>query len=73
MKAVKDKNQYLNLITSTEARVFNKIDLSGFVNVNSLDEREQYIAEELYKKDILEKVSKGEKVGYKTYKQKHKI
>jgi hypothetical protein len=73
MKAVKDKNQYLNLISSTEARVFNKIDLSGFVNVNSLDEREQYIAEELYKKDILEKVSKGEKVGYKTYKQKHKI
>ena len=73
MKAVKDKNQYLNLITSTEARVFNKIDLSGFVNVNSLDEREQYIAEELYKKDILEKVSKGEKVGYKTYKHKHKI
>lgn len=73
MKAVKDKNQYLNLISSTEARVFNKIDLSGFTNVNSLDEREQYIAEELYKKDILEKVSKGEKVGYKTYKQKHKI
>ena len=33
----------------------------GFVNVNSLDEREQYIAEELYKKDILEKVSKKKK------------
>ena len=73
MKAVKDKNKYLNLITSTEARVFNKIDLSGFTNVNSLDEREQYIAEELYKKDILQKVSKGEQVGYKTYKQKHKL
>ena len=40
MKAVKDKNKYLNLITSTEARVFNKVDLSGFVSVNSLDERE---------------------------------
>ena len=73
MKAVKDKNKYLNLISSTEAKVFNKIDLTGFTDVNSLDEREQYIAEELYKKDILEKVSKGEKVGYKTYKQKHKI
>ena len=73
MKAVKDKNKYINLITSTEARVFNKIDLSGFTNVNSLDEREQYIADELYKKDILEKVSKGEQIGYKTYKQKYKI
>ena len=50
MRAVKDKNKYLNLISSTEAKVFNKIDLTGFTNVNSLNEREQYIAEELYKK-----------------------
>ena len=73
MKAVKDKNKYLNLISSTEAKVFNKIDLTGFTDVNSLDEREQYIADELYKKEILEKVSKGEQIGYKTYKQKYKI
>ena len=30
MRAVKDKNKYLNLISSTEAKVFNKIDLTGF-------------------------------------------
>ena len=60
MKAVKDKNKYLNLISSTEAKVFNKVDLSGFVSVNSLNEREQYIAEELYKKDVLQKIKKGE-------------
>lgn len=73
MKAVKDKNRYINLISSTEARIFNKIDLSGFVDVNSLDEREKYIAEELYKKDILDKVSKGETIGYKTFKQEYKL
>ena len=59
MRAVKDKNKYLNLISSTEARLFNKVDLSGFVSVNSLDEREQYIAEELYKKDVLQKIQKA--------------
>jgi len=73
MKAVKDKNKYLNLISSTEAKIFNKVDLSGFVSVNSLDEREQYIAEELYKKDVLQKVKKGEQVGYKIYPQKEKL
>jgi len=73
MKAVKDKNRYINLISSTEARIFNKIDLSGFVDVNSLDERERYIAEELFKKDILDKVSKGEAIGYKTFKQEYKL
>jgi hypothetical protein len=73
MKAVKDKNKYLNLISSTEAKIFNKVDLSGFVSVNSLNEREQYIAEELYKKDVLQKIKKGEQVGYKIYPQKEKI
>lgn len=73
MRAVKDKNKYLNLISSTEARIFNKVDLTGFVSVNSLNEREQYIAEELYKKDVLKKVQKGEQVGYKIYPQKEKI
>ncbi|MDA8847187.1 hypothetical protein N9J02_00985 [bacterium] len=73
MRAVKDKNKYLNLISSTEARIFNKVDLTGFVSVNSLNEREQYIAEELYKKDVLQKIQKGEQVGYKIYPQKEKI
>lgn len=73
MRAVKDKNKYLNLISSTEARIFNKVDLTGFVSVNSLNEREQYIAEELYKKDVLQKIEKGAYIGYKTYPQKKKL
>ena len=73
MRAVKDKNNYLNFISTLENRVFNKIDLSGFLSVNSMDEREFYIAEEMYKKDILQKVTKGEELGYKTYPQKTKL
>ena len=73
MRAVKDKNNYLNFISTLENRVFNKIDLSGFLSVNSMDEREFYIAEEMYKKDILQKVTKGEELGYKIYPQREKI
>ena len=73
MRAVKDKNNYLNFISSSENRVFNKIDLSGFLSVNSMDEREFYIAEEMYKKDILQKITKGEELGYKIYPQKTKL
>ena len=73
MRAVKDKNNYLNFISTLENRVFNKIDLSGFLSVNSMDEREFYIAEEMYKKDILQKVTKCEELGYKIYPQKTKL
>tara|TARA_R110001592_G_scaffold336999_1_gene622903 strand:+ start:1606 stop:1827 length:222 start_codon:yes stop_codon:yes gene_type:complete len=73
MKTVKDKNKYLNFISSLESKVFNKVDLTGFLSVNTLNEREQYIAEELYKKDILQKITQGEQVGYKIYPQKTKL
>lgn len=73
MKAVKGKNEYLSLISSTESRIFNKVDLQGFTGVNTLDEREQYIAEELFKKDVLQKIRKGADIGYKIYPQKRKL
>ena len=73
MKAVKGKNQILCLINNPETSFFNKCDLQKFIDVNTLNEREQYIANELYKRDVLKKVRKGDKVGYKTYTQKQKI
>lgn len=73
MKAVKGKNDYLSFISGTESRVFNKVDLQGFTGVNTLNEQEQYIAEELYKKDVLQKIEKGAYIGYKTYPQKKKL
>ena len=30
-------------------------------------------SEEMYKKDILQKINKGEELGYKTYPQKKKL
>ena len=66
-------NEYLSLISSTESRIFNKVDLQGFTGVNTLDEREQYVAEELFKKDVLQKIRKGADIGYKTYPQKRKL
>ena len=73
MKAVKGKNDYLSLISSTESRIFNKVDMQGFTGVNTLNEQEQYVAEELFKKDVLQKIRKGADIGYKTYPQKRKL
>ena len=47
--------------------------MEKFVDVNTLNERDLYIAEEMYKKNVLRKVRKGTKVGYKTFKQKEII
>jgi len=47
--------------------------MERFVDVNTLSERELHLAEELYKRDVLNKVRKGDKIGYKTYTQKKKI
>ena len=73
MRAVKGKNKILSLINNPESSFFNKLDMEGFINVNTLNERELYIAEEMYKKDVIKKVRKGEKVGYKTYPQKETL
>jgi len=70
MRAVKGKNKILSLINNPESRFFNKCNMEGFINVNTLNERELYIAEEMYKKNVIRKVRKGESIGYKTYPQK---
>ena len=69
MRAVKCKDGVLSLIGSQDAKLFNKIEFEEFVNINSLSERDAYIAEEMYKKNILRKVRKGDKIGYKVYKE----
>ena len=70
MRAVKGKNKILSLINNPESSFFNKLNMEGFINVNTLNERELYIAEEMYKKNVIRKVRKGEWIGYKTYPQK---
>jgi len=73
MKAVKCKNGIVTLISSDEARLFNKIDMTNFIDLNTLSERECHLAEELYKRNVLHKVKKEHKVGYKIYPQKHQV
>jgi hypothetical protein len=69
MRAVKGKHGILSLLSTTEVRLFNKIDFDQFLDINTLTERDLYIAEEMYKKNVIRKVKKEAKVGYKTYPQ----
>jgi hypothetical protein len=69
VRAVKGKNQKLSLISSLEARLFNKIEEDGFIDLNSMSERDNYLADDLYKRDILKKVKRDNTIGYKTFKK----
>ena len=69
MRAVKGKNERLSLISSLEAKIFNKIEEDGFLEVNSMSERENFLADDLYKRDILKKVRRDNTIGYKTFKK----
>ena len=70
MRAVKCKNGCLSIISREEVRLFSKIDFDKFCDINTLSERDFYIAEELYKKNVLHKVRKENKIGYKIHPQK---
>ena len=69
MRAVNGKNKKLSLISSLEAKVFNNIEEDGFVEVNSMSERENFLADDLYKRDILKKVRRDNTIGYKIFKK----
>ena len=71
MRAVKGKNQKLSLISSLESKLFNKIEEDGFLEVNSMSERDNYLADELYKRDIIKKVKRDNTIGYKTFKKEN--
>lgn len=73
MKAVKCKNGSLSLLNRDEASLFNKADMINFLDISTLNERECYIAEEMYKRNVLRKVKKGESIGYKIHPQKEKL
>jgi|TARA_B110000211_G_C13548476_1_gene322544 hypothetical protein len=70
MRAIRGKNKVLSLLSRDEATLFNKIDLNNFLDINTLDERTNHIAEELYKRNVINKIRKENKVGYEIYPQK---
>jgi hypothetical protein len=67
VKAVKGHKGQLCLIHSNEARLYNMIDIDTFLPQPSLSERDLHIAEEMYKKNILQKTEKNGIIGYKTF------
>lgn len=73
MRAVKCKNGCLSIINRDEASLFRNIEAAQFVSVNKLNEREQYIAEEMYQRNVLQKVKRGNDIGYKIHPQKEKL
>lgn len=67
MRAVKCKHNVLSFINTLETRIFNIVEADGCLDISKLSERDQHIAEELYKKNVLKKVKKDNFVGYETY------
>ena len=73
MRAIRDSNGLTTFINRDETRLFNKIDMAQFMDLNTLSEREHHLAEEMHKRNVLQKVQKEQKVGYKVYPQKTQI
>lgn len=73
MRAVKCKNGTLSILNRDETALFNNIDFNGSVSISKLTERDHYIAEEMFKRNILRKVKQGDDIVYKTYEQRSKI
>lgn len=73
MRAVKGKNGILGIISRDETALFNNAEFSGFLPISNLNEREQHLAEELFRRNVLKKIKRGESIGYQTYAQKEKL
>jgi len=73
MKAVKCKNGVLSILNRAESALFNKADMNSFLEISSLTEQESHVAQEMYKRNVLRKVKRGESIGYKIHPQKEKL
>jgi hypothetical protein len=73
MRAVKGKRGILSILSRQETSLFDKIELSKFQDISTLTERDHYICEELYQRNVLQKVRKGDKIGYRIYAQQAKL
>lgn len=69
MRAVKTANGHTTFLSSQENRIFRKCETEGFCQVNTLTEREQYIASEMYKKGILVRAQKSNNKAYEIAQQ----
>jgi hypothetical protein len=70
MRAVRNKFGTTTMVCKEEGELLNKIDMRGFTPLNSLSEREQMLAEELYRRNVLRRGRIKHDVGYKTLRPK---
>lgn len=73
MRAVKDKYGNLQIIDKGQTALFNKVDFDNFLDISTLSERDLHICEDLHKRNILQKIKKGHRLGYRKYPQQHII
>lgn len=73
MRAVKGKNGILSILNRDEASLFNNVDMMDFLDISTLSERDHHIAETLHQKNVLQKIKRGDKLGYKIYPQREKL
>jgi len=64
MKAVKSKQGHLHLINALEARLYNMAETLGSISSHELSERDCFLADELYQKNIFNKKLKDSKYIY---------
>ncbi len=72
MRAVRGKNKILSLIGIQESKLYDLIELQGFLPVTGMSERDIQIAEHLYQQNILNKVRKNNQPGYMSYESQQK-
>lgn len=73
MRAVKGKNGVLSLIGSTDARLYRRVESEQFLSAGKLSEQEAHQAEELFKRNLLQKQTRNGIVGYLLYPQKRQL
>ena len=57
------------VVSNPEYVLYNGINSRGFVAITEMDESERFVAEELYKRNVLRKIRREGKIGYKSYKK----
>jgi hypothetical protein len=72
MRAVRGKNQVLSLISTQESKLYDLIELQGFLPITGLSERDAHLAENLYKQNVVKRVRKQNQPGYVTYESQQK-
>lgn len=73
MKMVRDSRGVSTLISRDEASVFNKIATRDALSITSLNDREQHLADQMYRRNVLEKIKRHGTDGYKIYPQTNQV